>query len=233
MLSHFRLRIETKSDRTPLTRVHRRRLGPVLQAPPGNLRRLWRNGDRLLPKIRNRNLAELLGRREQRRPKIRRRNSDEHEIRIPLRPAQCLLFGFKKAVDDESATFDRGLAGAARGFAADDRRACIDREQGRVRQRHSTAVRNAARIDCAMAGSEAGAGRTDMAPRPAIGAAAAAGPIDGDAGENGLLAGKPSGRQWQKQCNRNKESFHEGSAFPGDIGPANAGTGKVHILDSK
>src|SRR5205814_10532918 len=140
------------------------------------LRGLRWSGDRLRPKIRNQSLVRLRGTQDQWPPKIRRRYSHGHEIRIPSRPTERLLFRFEKPVDDERTFFESGPAGAARRFPADDRRARIDGDQSRVGERHSTAVRNAARIDGAMADLESGTGRADMASRPAIGAAANAGP---------------------------------------------------------
>ena len=165
---------------------------PVLQATP----RSWRRRNRLRPKIGNhRDRRDFLRTRDDRGAKIWRRNSDEHEIRIPPRPAQRLLFGFEKTIDNDCASFEWGAANAARGFAADHGRSGIHREQSRVGQRYPTAVRNAARIDGAMAGLQARARGTDVTPRPAIRTAATAGPIDCDAREDGLLAGRDRGRE--------------------------------------
>jgi hypothetical protein len=69
-----------------------------------------------------------------------------------------LLFGFEKPIDDDGASFKRCAAGAPGGFAADHRGTGIDREQSPIGKRYPAAVRNAARIDRAMARPEAGAG---------------------------------------------------------------------------
>jgi hypothetical protein len=211
MISDSRQRIETKNGReetTALPRVHRRQPGPVVQTSPRALRGLRWSGDWLLPSIRNQSLFRWQGLGDRGLPRIRRRYSDGHEIRIPSRPTQRLLFRFEKPVDDERIFLERGPARVPRSSAADDGRSRIDRDEDRVGEGHSTAVRNVARIDRAMAGREADAGRTDMASRPAIGTTATAGPINGDACEKRLLAGKPGGGQEQDQNNGSKGLFH-------------------------
>ena len=176
-------------------RIHRR-LWPVSHVSPRNLRHLLRCGrNRLQPGILRRGWRDFLRTREEGRPKIRRRNSHEHKIRIPARPAQRLLFCFKKSIDDQGASFKSGAAGASRCFAAHHRRTGIDREQSAIGQNDSAPVRNPARIDGAMAGLQTRSGRTDVTPRPAIRTAATARPVDRDAREEGLLASKDRGRK--------------------------------------
>ena len=126
---------------------------------------------------------------------MRRRNSHEHEIRIPVRPVQRLLFCFKKPVNDQGASLKNRAAGAPRCLPADNCRAGIDREQSPIGKSDFAAVWNPARIDRAMAGLQARAGGTDMALRPAIRTAAAARPVDRDPRENGFFAGKSRRRE--------------------------------------
>ena len=226
MLSDSRGRIETKSSNAARAgsavrvdcrkkgvlaiasaRVHRRARGPLLQTSPGSLRGLRRCCDRLLTRIRNHGLPGVWGIGDSEASKIRRRNSHQHEIRISSRPVQRLLFRLKKPVDHDCIFLDCGPARPARRLAANHRRTGVDRNQGSVRESHSAAVGNAVRIDRAMAHLEPGTRRTDMAPRPAIGAAATAGPINSDTGKKRLLAGKPRGRHQEHQNKGYQESL--------------------------
>jgi hypothetical protein len=59
-----------------------------------------------------------------------------------------------------------------------------------------------------MAGPQARASGTNVAPRPVIGAAAAAGPINRYPREHRLFAGKPRGRYEQHENKCGQESFH-------------------------
>jgi hypothetical protein len=143
------------------------------------------------------------------RPGTWRRNLHEHEGGVSSRPAQCLSLGLKKSIDDQGVPFERSPAGAPRGFAADHGGTGIDRQQGAIGKYDFTAVRNPARIDRAMAGPQACADCRLVLPRPAIRTAASAGPINGDAGQDGLLTAGMlvRGNAWreeqEKSC-RNK-----------------------------
>jgi hypothetical protein len=59
-----------------------------------------------------------------------------------------------------------------------------------------------------MSRSQARPGGTDVAPRPTIGTAAAAGPINGHAREQRVLECKNAGSQEKEQSNNYGESFH-------------------------
>ena len=130
-----------------------------------------------------------------------RRNLHEHKGGVSARPVQRLPLGFKKSIDDNRVSFERGPAGAPRGFAAHHRRTGIDGQQGAIGKRDFAAVRNSARIDRAMAGPQARAGCGPVLPRPAIRTAASAGPIDRDAGQDGLLADRMLARRnaWRQE----------------------------------
>ena len=124
------------------------------------------------------------------------RDSDKHEVRIPPRPAQRLLFRLEKSVDDNRVPFERRPAGTSCSFTASYGGTGVDGQERAVRERHFAAVRDPARIHRAMAGAQSLAGRTNMPPRPAIGTAPAAGPVNGNARENGLFHGAT---HWSEQ----------------------------------
>jgi hypothetical protein len=126
-----------------------------------------------------------------------RRNLHEHEIRISAGPTERLLFRFEKAIDHQSVAFERGPAREPRRFSAAHGRAGVDRDQRAIRKRDLAPVRNAAWIDCAMAGAQTSAGRADVPACPRIRPSAAAGPVDRYSGEDRLFAGEPCGCQRQ------------------------------------
>ena len=163
---------------SPLRHPARPPLGPVFERAP---RRGRGHGH-------GNNLGGFL-RLGKRRPAshIRRRDSNEHEIRISPRPTQSLLLRFKKPVDHKGVPFTHGPAGEPRRFSAANGRAGIHRQQGPIGKRHLASVRNASRIHRAMTDAQPGSGRTNMTPGPAIGSFAAAGPVNGYAGQDGLF----------------------------------------------
>ena len=141
-------------------------------------------------------------------PRFWRQNSHGHEEWMRVCPQKCLSLGFKKSIDHQGASFEECSPSAARRFAADHRRAGIDCKQSAIGKRYLAAVRNPARIDGAMSGPQARAGGTDVLPRPAIGTATSAGPVNRDSCEQLLLACKNGGSQKQDQSNSYGESFH-------------------------
>jgi hypothetical protein len=188
--------------------IHRRPLA-LLYGLPRNLADWLRRVRALQPRIGGNKLCGALRTRAPPRPKIGRRNSDQHERRIPARPPKRLLFGFEKAIHHQRVAFERGAPGAPRCFTAAHRGAGVDRQQGGIGQSNFAAVRNAARIDGAMACPQACARRADVAPRPVIGPATPARPVDSDSREHGLL---PRIRDWRYehgQAQDYKESFHK------------------------
>jgi hypothetical protein len=72
------------------------------------------------------------------------------------------LLGFKKSVDDKSASFQRCPARASRCFAIDHCGPGIDRQQGAIWERYPAAVRNAAWIDRAVSGLQTRARGANM-----------------------------------------------------------------------
>src|ERR1051326_3933278 len=158
--------------------------GPLLDRAARGARRNYRNRLRRYPRLSERRAAAH----------IRRRDPNEHEIRIASRPAQRLLFCFKESVDDNGIALEGGPAQASRGLAASHRRTGVCRDQSSIWQRNPTSVRNPTRIDRAMARPQARAACSDVLPRPTIRPAAAAGPIDSDAGEDGLFASESGWR---------------------------------------
>jgi hypothetical protein len=117
------------------------------------------------------------------------RDSDKHEVRISPRPIQGLLFRLEKPIDHNRVSFERRPAGPSRSLPASDGGAGIDGQECAVRKYDFAAIRDSARIDCAMARAQSLAGGTNMPPRPAIGPAPAAGPVYGHARQNGLFHG--------------------------------------------
>jgi hypothetical protein len=147
-------------------------------------------------------------------PDIWRRNLHEHKGRVSARPAQRLSLGFEKSIDDKGISLQRRPAGAPRGFAAHHSRASIDSQQGAIGKYYFAAVRNSAGIHRAMAGSQASADGGLVLPRPAIRTAASAGPIYGNACQDGLftdrmLARRNAWRDEQEKSCRNKKIFHD------------------------
>lgn len=130
---------------------------------------------------------------------VRRRDPHKHEIRIPMRPAQRLLFGLEKAIDHDRVAFHCRAAGKPGRFAAADSRAGIDREQRSIRQRDFASVRNPARIDRAVPGAQPRAGRANMLTRPAIGSFSAAGPVNCHARQDRLFGGLRRRNQGQQK----------------------------------
>jgi hypothetical protein len=135
------------------------------------------------PKTWGKNWRDSLRPRNRWRPEIWRRNSHEHEIWVPVRPAERLLLGFKKSVNNKGVSFELCPARAPRCFAADHGGAGVDRQQRAIGKRYFAAVRNPARIDGTMSRPQSRAGGTDVAPRPTIGTATPAGPINRDSCE--------------------------------------------------
>ena len=100
-----------------------------------------------------------------------------------IRPGQCLPLGFKKTVDDERIPFGSCPAGAARRFASDHSAAGIDRGEDAVEQDDFAAIRNPARIDRAMSNPQSNTSGALVPPRIRVRTAPAAGPVNGDSGQ--------------------------------------------------
>ena len=128
-----------------------------------------------------------------------RRDSHEHEIGILACPAQRLLLRFEKPVDHNRVAFQRGPSGKPRCLATADRATGIHGQQRSIRQRDSTSVRNLSRIDRAVTCPQSRAGRSDVAARPVVRSATAAGPVNRHARENSLLRSARDGSEQQHQ----------------------------------
>jgi hypothetical protein len=100
-----------------------------------------------------------------------------------IRPGQCLPLGFKKTVDDERIPFESCPARAAGRFAIDHSAAGIDCGEDAVEKDDFAAIRNPARIDRAMSNPQSHAGRALVPPRIRVRTAPAAGPVNGDSGQ--------------------------------------------------
>ena len=92
-------------------------------------------------------------------------------------------FGFKKTVDDERIPFGGGPACAAGRFAIDHSAAGIDCGVDAVKQDDLAAIGNPTRIDRAMSNPQTHAGGALVPPRIRIRTAPAAGPVNGDSGQ--------------------------------------------------
>ena len=96
---------------------------------------------------------------------IRRNNLDGHELRMRIRPGECLPLRFKKAVDDERIPFGSGPARAASRFATDHSATGVDCREDTIGQEDFAAIRNPAWIDCTLSHAQAHTGGAFVPPR--------------------------------------------------------------------
>jgi hypothetical protein len=84
---------------------------------------------------------------------IRRHNLKRHKVRMRVRPRDRVSLCFKKSVDDDGLELARSPPAQTSRFATNDRRPCVDRRAGAIREDNFTAVRNSFGIDCTMSGA--------------------------------------------------------------------------------